>query len=192
MPDDDLTRALGYVTRLYRDLAKLLEDPDQEIGEREYALIDTILTLGLPFIGDDPVTQQIRALFSPETIAADKPIRAAEVYITTGSLKHRLERAQYDQPGATRLRALGGLRQTLHPDRTRALLVRQPTVWTCWPRYVRCRNGNGRPWCSLPGGLSGRHSGGSHGSARGHRQGSSPQSARNAARLTGDTSCVMN
>ena len=109
MPADELERVIGYVTQLYTDVDKLIaSDPDQEVGEREYGLIDRILQLGLPYVGDDPVVQEIRQLFSVETIAAKDPIRAAHVLSTVGALKHRLEQARYDQPGATRRRRSPG------------------------------------------------------------------------------------
>jgi hypothetical protein len=95
----DLRRSLHAIYR---------RDTEEEVSDYCFKPIDRALRLAADEVGDHPVVQEVRDLFSPEAAAEGRAIRVAEVLpvvdMLDGILSRRVNEMALDEPGAVHRR----------------------------------------------------------------------------------------
>lgn len=79
--------AKAKITTLIESLETLMDrDPEQEVQGMALPVLDAVVEHARSFVPDDPVVDTIRGVISPEQIASEEPVRAADALVVATQL----------------------------------------------------------------------------------------------------------
>jgi hypothetical protein len=100
----DAIRVRHQLEGLYKTISELAaKDPEQEVQGIALPVIDAVLAKVRSLAGDDPVVEAFADIVSPDRIAMNEPVRAADLAVAISALIPLLPNATISSPARVRL-----------------------------------------------------------------------------------------